>query len=151
MACHLKRRIVMKKIVVSALVWAFLFGTGLCLAESTIPNLVGTWDVKSEAGTLFRGTTPGAWTHHTAPRSALTAVAVFTKQEGRILHGTFTSPRATENFVAVIGLDNKTLYYADHDGFLDGTLISNDKIQSIYRHVTQSDTVVALGTWTRRK
>lgn len=44
----------MKKIV-GVLLLVFLLGTGVCFAESEIPNLVGTWEVKSEAGFITKG------------------------------------------------------------------------------------------------
>ena len=141
----------MKKIAVSVIMLVFLFGTGVCFADSSIPNLLGIWTVKSEAAFMTKGSAPGAWTHHTKALSALTAEAAVTKQEGRILYGTFTSPRATENFIAVIGLDNKSIYYADQDGFMDGNLVDKDTMQVVYRHVSSVDTVVALGIWTRKK
>jgi coenzyme F420-reducing hydrogenase gamma subunit len=67
------------------------------------------------------------------------------------MHGIFKSPRATEKFVAVIAVDNKSLYEADEDGFLEGQISNNDTINIIYRHSTTADTVVAVGTWTRKK
>ena len=141
----------MKKIAVSVIVLVFLVGIGVCCADSSIPNLVGTWTIQSEGAVITRGSAPGLKTHPTGEFSVLTAEVIVTKQQGRVLHGTFTSPKATEKFIAVIGTDNKTLYFADEDGFLEGKIVSNDKIEHIYRHVTPVDTVVAVGTWTRKK
>ena len=81
----------------------------------------------------------------------LTAEAVFTKQEGRVLHGTFTSPRANEKFIAVIGMDNKSLYYADEDGFMDAKLVDRDTMEIVYRHSTPYDITVGVGIFTRKK
>jgi hypothetical protein len=83
--------------------------------------------------------------------SNLTAELVITKQEGRVLYGIFTSSLATENMAGVIGWDNKTLYLVDMDGFTDATIVSPDKITSIYRHVGDKDAVAAAGVWTRVK
>jgi len=141
----------MKKIAVSVIMLIFLFGTGVCLADSNIPNLVGTWTVKADGAVITRGNAPGAKTHHSGEFSVLTAEATVTKQQGRALHGTFKSQRATENFIAVIGTDNKSVYFADEDGFMEGKIINKNKINMIYRHVSPSDTVVAVGTWTRKK
>ena len=74
-----------------------------------------------------------------------------TKQQGRVLHGTFTTPKATESFIAVIGMDNKSFFYSDEDGFLEGKIINRNKINVVYRHITSADTVVGVGTWTRKK
>jgi hypothetical protein len=140
----------MKKTMIITLV-VVLLGAGVCLADSGIPNLVGTWIVKTEGGVLSKGDSPGAKTHHSGEFSTLTAEAVVTKQQGRVLHGTFKSPKATENFIAVIGMDNKSFYYVDEDGFLEGKIVSKDKLGVVYRHVTPTDTVVGVGTWTRKK
>jgi hypothetical protein len=145
-----KKRITAMKKTLSITLLVFLLGTGVCLADSGIPNLVGTWIVKAEGGVISKGAS-GAKTHHSGEFSTLTAEAVVTKQQGRVLHGTFKSPKATENFVAVIGTDNKSFYYADEDGFNDGKIVSKDKLDMVYRHVTPTDTVVAVGTWTRKK
>ena len=141
----------MKKIVISFYLLAFLLGTAICFAESGIPNLVGTWIVQTEGGVILKGAVHGVKTHHRGEFSTLKAEAVVTKQKGRVLHGTFTSQRATEKFVAVIAEDNKSFYLADEDGFMEGQIGSNDKINIIYRHSTAADTVVAVGTWTRKK
>lgn len=142
----------MKKIVVCLALLLFLLGFGVCsAAEEKIPNLIGTWAVKSEAALLTKGGPPGDWTHHRGVLSNLTAELVITKQEGRVLYGTFTSSLATENMAGVIGWDNKTLYLVDMDGFTDATIVSPDKITSIYRHVGDKDAVAAAGVWTRVK
>ncbi|PKN53058.1 MAG: hypothetical protein CVU55_03720 [Deltaproteobacteria bacterium HGW-Deltaproteobacteria-13] len=140
----------MKKIVIGFTMLAFLLGTAICFAEYGIPNLVGTWTVQSEGGVILKSAAHGAKTHHRGEFSTIKAEWIVTKQQGRVLHGIFKSPRATEKFVAVIAMDNKSLYQADEDGFLEGQ-ISNDKINIIYRHSTATDSVVAVGTMTRKK
>lgn len=141
----------MKRLVVLLLVVLVLSVTGVCFAEAELPNLVGTWEVKSEAALLVKGGETGAWTHHSEEFSRLSAEMTVTKQQGRILYGTFSSARATEQFAAVIGWDNKTLYYVDNDGFFDGVIVDKDKIKVIYRHVGDKDSVVAAGIMTRKK
>ena len=113
--------------------------------------MVGTWIVKGEGGVLVKGNALGSKTHHTDEFSTLTAEAIVTKQQGRVLHGTFKSAKATERFIAVIGLDNKSFYFADEDGTLEGKIVNKDRIDVIYRHVSGSDTVIAVGTWNRKK
>lgn len=141
----------MKKLTVGIVLMAFLVGASLCFAESGIPNLVGTWSVKAEGGVITKGGASGSKTHHSGEFSTITAEAVVTKQQGRVLHGTFTSSKATESFIAVISMDNKSFFYSDEDGFLEGRLVNKDKINAVYRHVTPADTVVGVGTWTRKK
>lgn len=142
----------MKKTAVSITLLVCLLGTGVCFAAgSGIPNLVGTWIVKAEGAVMIKSGAAGVKTHHSGELSTLTAEAVVTRQEGRVLHGTFKSPKATENFIAVIGADNKSFYYADEDGFIEGKIVGKDRMDVIYRHVTSNDTVVGVGTWTRKK
>jgi len=141
----------MKKIVISFTLVAFLLTAGICFADSDIPNLLGTWTVQSEGAVILKGAVHGAKTHHRGEFSTLKAEWVVTKQQGRVLHGIFKSPQATEKFVAVIAMDNKSLYLADEDGFLEGQISNNDTINIIYRHSTAADTVVAVGTLTRKK
>lgn len=135
----------------SAILFMFIFGTGACFAtETEIPNLVGTWSVQSEAALLTKTGEIGEWTHHKQEFSTLSAEVVITKQQGRVLYTTFSSKRATENMVGVIGWDNKTIYFVDQDGFTDATIVDKDKITCIYRHVGNKDSVVAAGVWTRK-
>jgi hypothetical protein len=100
---------------------------------------------------IAKGNASGSKTHHSGEFSTLTAEAVVTKQQGRVLHGIFKSPKATENFIAVIGPDNKRFYYADEDGTTEGRIVNKDKMEMIYRHATPSDTVVGVGTWIRKQ
>ena len=141
----------MKKLTVGIVIMAFLVFASFCFAESGIPNLMGTWSVKAEGGVITKGGASGSKTHHSGEFSTITAEAVVTKQQGRVLHGTFTTPKATESFIAVIGMDNKSFFFSDEDGFLEGKIVNKDKINAVYRHVTPTDTVVAVGTWTRKK
>lgn len=141
----------MKKVIVGIVLLAFWVGASLSFAESGIPNLVGTWSVKAEGGVITKGGAAGAKTHHSGEFSTINAEAVVTKQQGRVLHGTFTSPKATESFIAVISMDNKSFFLADEDGIMEGKIVNKDKINIVYRHVTPTDTVVAVGIWTRKK
>lgn len=146
-----KRRTNMKKLSAGFIIMAFLVGANLCFAEPSIPNLVGTWSTKAEGGVITKGGASGDKTHHSGEFSTLSGKAVVTRQQGRVLHGTFTTSKATESFIAVIGMDNKSFFLADEDGIMEGTIVNKDKINFVYRHVTPADTVVAVGTWTRKK
>jgi len=141
----------MKRTAFMIAVFVFLLGAGACFADSAIPNMVGNWTVKAEGGVLIKGGTAGAKTHHTGDFSTLTAEVTVTKQQGRIVYGTFKSSKAAENFIAAIGMDSKSFYYADEDGTMEGKIVGKNKMNVIYRHVTSTDTVIAVGTWTRKK
>jgi len=139
------------KKIFGVLLLAILLSTGVCFAEPEIPNLVGTWAVQSEGAYLSKGSEPGTWTHFQDGINSVTAEFVVTKQQGRVFYGTFTSKRATENVVGVIGWDNKSAYFVDHDGFTDATIVNKDKMTCIYRHVGEKDSVVAAAVLTRKK
>jgi hypothetical protein len=140
-----------KQTVAAITVLVILLGVGNCFADSSIPDMVGTWTVKAEGGVLLRDGASGSKTHHTGEFSTLTAEAVVTKQQGRVFHGIFKSPKATESFIGAIGLDNRSFYYADEDGTMEGRIVNKNKIEVVYRHVTTADTVIGVGTWIRKK
>ena len=118
---------------------------------SPIPNLVGTWKLEAQGATLLRGTTFSNKSHHTGEFTTLTAEATIQKQEGRRVLGVFKSPRYTEKFVWVIGVDGKSLAGVDEDGFIDGKIVTSNRIDVFYRHVNANESVVAAGTYTRQK
>jgi len=149
--------------VVLAVLLALIFLAGCTLSspssqpaqemiQSTLPNLTGIWSVESVGSFMPKSSMPGEWTHRKDYYSHLTAQAVITEQQGRVLHGMFMAPLGkNESFIAVIGMDNNSLYLADQDGFNDLKIVNNDLMTMIYRHATANDTVVAAGTWTRIK
>lgn len=141
----------MKKLIVAIVVLSVWGGASMCLAETGIPDMVGMWLVKTEGGVIGKSGIPSAKTHHSGDFSTLNAEISVTRQQGRVFRGTLASPKAREDFVGVIGMDNRSIFIADEDGFAEGKIISKNKITVIYRHVTPSDTVVAVGTWTRKK
>ena len=120
------------------------------LAAPAIPNLIGTWAVEGKGAVLCKVEASRCKTHHHGDFSDLNAVAEITKQQGRIFHGVFKSKYATEQFVGTLGPDNATLYIVDEDGFTDGRIISPGLMQVVYRHTSDLDSVVDIGTWTRR-
>ncbi|MDO9034605.1 MAG: hypothetical protein Q7U51_05310 [Methanoregula sp.] len=123
--------------------------TAQVTTETSIPNLVGTWNVNAQGAVIQKYGAPGEWTHHSGQYSILTAQAIVTDQKDRVLHGTFKAPLGKEeSFIGVIGMDNKSFYYADQDGINDGQIVSNGQINMVYRQVSANDTVVAVGTWT---
>ena len=118
---------------------------------SPAPNLVGTWKVETQGATLLRGTAFSNKSHHTGEFTTLTAEATIQKQEGRRVLGVFKSPRYTEKFVWVIGVDGKSFAGVDEDGFIDGKIVNPNRIEVFYRHVSANESVVAAGTYTRQK
>jgi hypothetical protein len=123
------------------------------LSENTAtPDLTGTWIVKAEGGSLLKSDTPGQYSHYLTRYNNLTATWVITNQTGRVVQGNFISATGNnERAVGVISMDNRNLYIADMDGFLDLHIINDDLMTLVYRHVTPNDSVVSVGTWTRVK
>lgn len=140
----------MRKLLIAASASMLLFSASASLAGTPLPSLVGTWVVKATGGTLVRGDKTGKTAHWEKGQTALDAEAVITEQKGRVVYGVLTSKKSRENFIAVISDDNK-LYFADEDGMLEGKIIDQDTLEVIYRHVTPTETVVSIGTWTRKK
>ena len=122
-------------------------------ADTTaIPNLTGTWLVKAEGGSFLKSDTPGQYSHYVTSYNNLTATWVITNQTGRVVHGNFVSATGNnEQCVGVISMDNRNLYIADMDGYLDLHIINDDLMTLVYRHVTPNDSVASVGTWTRVK
>ena len=117
-----------------------------------IPNLTGTWNIESQCGVIQKSSVPGQWTHQKGLYDTLSAQAVITDQNNRVMHGTLNaSPGANESFIAVIGMDNKSWHYVDFDGSSVGQIVNNDLINVIYTQITANESVIAMSTWTRVK
>jgi len=133
---------------VTTLICAGAFSAAL--AAPVTPNLIGTWTVEGKGAVLCKVEASRCKTHHHGDFSDLNAVVQITKQQDRVFHGVFKSKYATERFVGTLGHDNVTMYIVDEDGFSDGKIISPNLIQVVYRHTSDLDSVVDIGTWTRR-
>src|SRR5215213_11818812 len=53
------------------------------------------------------------------------------RQQGRAFYGITQSKRASEQFVGVVGLD-KSIYFADPEGYYVGTLLASNKLELVY-------------------
>jgi hypothetical protein len=100
-------------------------------AQTTIPDLRGTWKGDSESIVLGGGNA-----HHSAAAQEPELRSVpFTltvdKQDGRRLSGTFSSPRSSSKVVAVISRSG-TLLLADAEGFSLGTMLAPDRMDLCY-------------------
>ncbi len=141
----------MKKFIFGIVVLAFFAGASLCVAEPVIPDMIGTWMIKAEGGVIAKKGVEDSKSHHSGDFSNIAAEFVVTKQQGRVFHGIFKSKKGSEALVGVIGMDNKSIFCADEDGFVEGRIISKNKVHGIYRHSTPTDSVVAVTVWTRKK
>lgn len=116
----------------------------------TIPNLVGLWDTESVGTALLKSNESSEFSHYSEGATILTGQVNITKQDGRVLYGSFTGSRGkNEKEIGAIYFDNKHVRIADTDGIIDLEIIDNDTMQMIYTHITDDDNVVAVGIWRR--
>jgi hypothetical protein len=118
----------MKKILCFALLVLVFLATGICTAK--VPDLIGKW-TGSES---WYGEVNGS--AKLTENKSLNVTVV--EQKNRLVTGNMTyklenGTAIDEGVVGAIGLDNKTLYFAEVDGGYDlGTIISTDEIELIY-------------------
>ena len=118
----------MKATLCFALLIMVFLATGISAAK--VPDLLGKWTgLESWYGDL------NGSAKLTENKSLNVTVA---EQKNRLFTGnlTYESENGTkidEGFAGAIGLDNKTLYFAEfNEGYDIGTIISNDEIELIY-------------------
>lgn len=142
----------MKKNIFILILAIFVMSALPCSADSSIPNLVGTWTVNVTGSVLLKGDSTGEITHWKSwDQKTMNAEARIIEQKGRAIRGEFKSSKATEKFTGMISQDGKTLYFVDEDGFMDLQIINKNKMHGVYRHIKKEDSVVGDGTWIRKK
>ncbi|MGD0952815.1 MAG: hypothetical protein ABR985_10575 [Methanotrichaceae archaeon] len=118
----------MKKILCLALLVLIFLATGICTAK--VPDLLGKWNGLES----WYGEVNGS--AKLTENKSLNVTVV--EQKNRLVTGNMTyklenGTGIVEGFTGAIGLDNKTLYFAEVDGGYDlGTIISNDEMELIY-------------------
>jgi hypothetical protein len=113
------------------------------LAQSTIPDLRGTWKGESESIIAGTGNEHHAATSQSGPelRSAAFTL-VIDKQDGRRVAGTFSSARASEPIMGVLSRTG-TLLMVDTDGYTFGTLLAPDQLELCYLQISSSGRVAS--------
>ena len=118
----------MKKILCLALLVLVFLATGICAAK--VPDLLGKWTGLES----WYGEVNGS--AKLTENKSLNVTVV--EQKNRLFTGNLTyklenGTEIVEGFAGAIGLDNKTLYFAEfNEGYDMGTIISNDEIELIY-------------------
>lgn len=113
---------------VRSTVFAFIFifvAAPLAFAEDSVPNLVGNWSGKVEAG--VRSGSPGGEPDVGEPAFGnyeLTFSLAIEKQEGRGLIGTWSTIHLSEKILGVIRQDNQTILLVDEDSYFNARLLS---------------------------
>jgi hypothetical protein len=129
-----------------------MFGASVCYAESDVFNLIGTWAGKTEGAKILLADTPNPKSHGSHEEFYNMALEYeFTKQEGRLFHGTKKSAKFTEKVVCAVDYDNENIHCTDENGIVDGKIVSKDKITTHYHHVTPEETVVSICAFQRIK
>ncbi len=101
-------------------------------AQTSIPDLHGTW--KGDSETIVLG---GGNRHHAATQSSepeLRSVPfTFTidKQDGRRFSGTYTSPRGSSKEIGVVSRSG-SLFLVDAEGFTHGTMLASNQMELCY-------------------
>ena len=119
-------------------------------AQTAFPDLRGTWKGESELIVM------GGAGHHPAPQAAaaprLSSVPftlVIDKQDGRRFSGTFTSPRHNETVIAVISRSG-TIFLVDDDGYNLGTVLSPNRIELCYMHLSAAARIASCTELTKQ-
>ncbi len=119
------------------------FTATVAAAQSSIPDLRGTWKGASETVIVGEGNT-----HHpaaTAEESELRSVAftsIVDKKEGRRFSGIFSSPRGSYRVVAVVSRTG-TIFLADVEGYSSATVLAPDRMELCYLKHTREARVAS--------
>jgi hypothetical protein len=114
------------------------FAAAPAAAQSTVPDLRGTWKGNSESIVLGGGNP-----HHTAVQASepefrsVPFTLTIDKQDGRRFSGTFSSPRSNEKVIAVISRDG-AIFLADDEGYTRGTMLAPNRMELCYLHVSSA-------------
>jgi hypothetical protein len=117
--------------------------------ESAIPDLLGTW--KGESQSIVLGGSP----HHPGQQTdqpRLTSVGftlVIDKQDGRRFSGVFSSARHSETVIAVISRTG-TIYMVDDDGYDVATMLTPDRMEICYLHLSSDSRIASCTELTRQ-
>jgi hypothetical protein len=118
-------------------------------AETTVPDLRGTWKGNSEA-VVSGGANPHHATQSVETRfSTIAFTLVIDKQDGRRFSGTFSSARSTDQIVAVISR-NGTIFLADDDGYTIGTMLAPNRMELCYMHASPTARVASCTELTKQ-
>lgn len=121
-------------------------------AGSEIPDLKGTWTLKNQAVGHDKLTElqPKRHTDLKNRHSEVDFTLKIDKQDGFRFSGIKASGKRTEKISGVIGFDNKTVYMVDDDGILLCKLVSRDKMEQIYLHITEHRSLASRGMLIRK-
>lgn len=120
-------------------------------AQTAVPDLRGTWKGESQS-IVWAAANP----HHPAAKtkesrmSSVPFTLTIDKQEGRRFSGTFSSPKHTEQVVAVVSRSG-TIFLADDDGYTTGTLVAPDRLELCYLMSSAKARIASCAELTKQK
>ena len=122
-------------------------------AASDIPDLKGTWIIQTSAISLLKSSQSPIPKLHMEKLGIHEGefLMVIEQQDGYRFSGYRKSDRKKESVSGVIGYDHKEVYMVDDDGMIIAKLVSPDKIEAIYLHVTKQHSVAAREIMTRKR
>ena len=132
--------------IAAGLVMGIVTAISLTVAKAVdaVPDLVGVWSGKVEAG-VSHGIQGHEPTVHepTFGNYELTFTLTIEEQEGRAFTGVWSSPDHAEAIFGVIRRDNENLIMVDEDSHFDGILLSPTSMELCLAE-THGE---AMGTW----
>lgn len=94
-------------------------------AQSSVPDLVGTWSGSGSEGAVFGQLGHQPQTNEpTFSDKTIVWTLTIDQQDGRGLIGSWSSPSFTEPLVGVVRQDNETVHFADNDTIFIGRILS---------------------------
>ena len=111
-----------------------------------IPNLIGKWKSENSEAIVY-----GKLEHREATTDHEFTSMSFTieidEQKGRVFFGIRYSTRHSENIVGYIGLDNKTIYFTDHDGYFQGQVNNDGSLTIGYLEAGEESRIASIATY----
>lgn len=127
--------------------------TATISAGADIPDLKGTWVIQATwIGSVKPNESPPPKLHpEKLGFHEVEFLLMIDQQEGFRFSGSRESSRKKETVSGVIGFDNQSVYMVDDDGMIFGKLISPDRMETIYLHVTKHHSIASREIMIRKR
>jgi hypothetical protein len=125
------------------LVTLSVFTASPSVAQTTVPDLRGTWKGDSESIVADVGNSHHAGPTQSGPRlSSVSFTLTIGSQDGRRFSGSFASAQSTESIIGVISRSG-TVLSVDTDGYALGTLLAPDRLELCYLQLAPNGRVAS--------
>jgi hypothetical protein len=120
-------------------------------AQTSIPDLRGTWKGVSESIVLGGGHPHHLATQSAEPRlSSVPFTLTIDYQNGRRFSGKFLSARSSETVIGVLSRAG-TIYMVDDDGYDAGKMLAPNRMELCYLHLSPTTRVASCTELTKQK